>query len=130
MTQPLRVLVVDDFPDATEAICMLLELLGHEARAAVNGRDGLAAAEAFDPHVVILDVGLPDLSGFEVARELRRRAQGRPLHLAAVTGWGLVEDRVKALAAGFDQHFLKPANATVIENIVEAAQLHFAQSPR
>ncbi len=106
----LRVLVVDDYPDAAETACMLLSLLGHDCRFATTGRDALVEAARFDPDVAILDIGLPDLSGFEVARELRRRQRDKPVYLAAVTGWGQPEDRVKAFAAGFNHHVLKPAD--------------------
>src|ERR1044071_9024369 len=104
-----RVLVVDDFPDAAEAACMLLTLLGQDCSFATCGEDALRKASTFDPDIAILDIGLPDLSGFEVARLLRQRSQ-RALFVAALTGWGQAEDRIKALAAGFDHHVLKPAD--------------------
>jgi CheY-like chemotaxis protein len=129
-TTPARVLVVDDYPDSAEAASMLLALYGHECRTAVNGREALAQAAAFDPDVVILDIGLPDISGYEVARTLRDRARGRPLYLAAVTGLGQPEDRLRAIAAGFDQHVLKPADATKIRNIVRQATDRKTGSPR
>jgi CheY-like chemotaxis protein len=120
-TERLRVLVVDDYPDSAETASMLLALYGHECRTAVTGRGALDEAAAFDPDIVILDIGLPDISGYEVARALRARAAGRPLYLAAVTGWGQPEDRVQALAAGFDQHILKPTNAAKILQILQLA---------
>jgi CheY-like chemotaxis protein len=116
-----RVLVVDDYPDSAEIASMLLTLYGHECRTAVNGLDALAQAAEFQPDIVILDIGLPDISGYEVARTLRARAGSRPLYLAAVTGWGQPEDRVRAFAAGFDQHVLKPADAAKIRGILQLA---------
>lgn len=125
MTSPsfrkLRVLVVDDLRDATEIMCVLLESLGHDARGAVNAADALQIAETLDPQVAILDIGLPDLSGYALARELRRRAGTKRIHIAAITGWGTSADRVHALAAGFDQHFLKPADERTLQQILDNA---------
>ena len=116
-----RVLVVDDYPDSAETTCTLLALLGHECRFAVSGKDALAQAAQWLPDVAILDIGLPDVSGFELARELRKQLAGRPLCLVAVTGWGQPEDRARALAAGFDQHFVKPADRATLAAIMELA---------
>ena len=116
-----RVLVVDDYPDAAETACTLLSLLGHDCRFATSGQQALAEAAQFDPDIAILDIGLPDVSGFDLARELRRRSGGKPLYLAAVTGWGQPEDRIKAFAAGFDHHVLKPADRGKLTLILELA---------
>src|SRR5256885_16795084 len=104
-----RVLVVDDHPDSAEASCLLLSALGYQCCPATTGTQALAEAENFRPDVVICDIGLPDISGYEVARTLRNR-YGSPLYLAALTGWDQPADRARALAAGFDQHLVKPAN--------------------
>jgi two-component system, OmpR family, response regulator len=117
----LRVLIVDDYPDAAEAASMLLTMLGHDCRATTCAADALLELERFDPDVAILDIGLPDMSGLELARELRRRFAGRPLYLAALTGWGQPEDRAKAFAAGFNHHVLKPADAHKLKKIVDLA---------
>jgi two-component system CheB/CheR fusion protein len=116
-----RVLVVDDYPDSAETTCTLLAMLGHDCRFAVCGKDALVEAAQFEPDVAILDIGLPDVSGFELARELRKQLAGRPLYLAAVTGWGQPEDRARAFAAGFDQHFLKPADRATLSAIMALA---------
>jgi CheY-like chemotaxis protein len=121
MTDKLRVLIVDDYEDAAEATCMLLSFLGHDCRFVTTGYEALACAEQFAPDVAILDIGLPDLSGFEVARALRKQLAGKPLYLAAVTGWGQPEDRVKAFAAGFDHHVLKPADQAKLQRIMDLA---------
>lgn len=121
-TTRFRVLVVDDYPDAAASACMLLDLLGHDCRTALCGMDALVEAARFEPDIAILDIGLPDLSGFELARELRKRSAGRPLYLAAVTGWGQPEDRIKALTAGFNHHVLKPADHDKLKTIVELAE--------
>jgi len=120
-TRKLRVLVVDDYPDSAESASMLLAFYGHECRTAVTGRDALEQAAAFDPDIVILDIGLPDISGYEIARTLRARAAGRPLYIAAVTGWGQAQDRMRAFAAGFDQHVIKPTDAHKIQHILRLA---------
>jgi CheY-like chemotaxis protein len=104
-----RVLVVDDNADAAGSLAMLLELDGHQTRVAHHGAGALAAVAEFEPDVVFLDIGLPDISGYEVARRLRESmsAPGRP-RLIALTGWGADEDRRQAKAAGFDAHLVKP----------------------
>lgn len=118
---PLRVLIVDDYPDSADAASLLLMLHGHDCRTATTGQGALDEAATFDPDVVILDIGLPDITGYEVARALRAREHGRPLYLAAVTGAGLPEDRAKAFAAGFDYHITKPADLKKLSLIVKLA---------
>jgi DNA-binding response OmpR family regulator len=90
-------------------------------RQAKNGKGALATDAEFAPDVVFLDIGLPDISGYEVARRLRSR-RGRAVYLAALTGWGQAEDRLRALAAGFDQHILKPADGRVLSGVLVAAE--------
>jgi CheY-like chemotaxis protein len=116
-----RVLVVDDYPDSAETASMLLMLYGHECRTAVTGRSALDQAALFDPDIVILDISLPDMSGYEVARALRARPGGQELYLAAVTGWSQPQDREQAFAAGFDQHVVKPTNSAKILEILRLA---------
>jgi DNA-binding response OmpR family regulator len=117
----MRVLVVDDYPVAAEITCQLLELLGHESLAAVDGKQALDHAASFDPDVIVLDLDLPDQTGYDVARTLRARPGKRPF-IAAVTGFGGSEDRVRSLAAGIDLHVLKPANAAMLTKIIDAAK--------
>lgn len=128
MARKHRILIVDDFPDVAEMACVLLGMLGHECRAAGCGRDALAEADRFDPDVALLDIGLPDLSGYELARELRQRRSGRPLYIAAITGWGAPADRARAYAAGFDQHLTKPADAAKLREVLERADEHLRAS--
>jgi DNA-binding response OmpR family regulator len=123
-----RVLVVDDYPDAAEIACTFLTLLGYECRSASSGKEALETARTFEPDIAILDIGLPDISGYEVAAQLRKEFAGRPLYIAAVTGWGQPEDRVRAFVAGFDQHVLKPADAQKLREIVRLAEERAAQS--
>jgi CheY-like chemotaxis protein len=119
-----RVLIVDDYPDSAASSEMLLSLLGCNCRIAQTGQEALEVAAAFDPDLVLLDIGLPDISGYEVAHVLRTRQGDRPLFLAAITGWGQPQDRVRALAAGFDLHVLKPTNAATLKQIVQRALTH------
>ncbi len=116
-----RILVVDDLPDCVASIQLLLGVLGHVCRSAGSGAEALVVAAAFEPEIVLLDIGLPDLSGYEVARALRARQGDRPLYLAAVTGWGMATDQVRALAAGFDHHVLKPPGLDAIQGIIAGA---------
>jgi CheY-like chemotaxis protein len=125
VTAPARptVLVVDDHPDAGDSTAELLRLHGYEARVARCGADALALAAAFPPGVVILDLGLPDLDGFELARQLVAALPRRPL-LVALTGYNHFEE--KSRQAGFDHHFLKPVDPALLARTVGA----WAGSPR
>jgi CheY-like chemotaxis protein len=116
-----RVLVVDDYPDAAEILCVVIEMLGHECRPAHSGSNGLRIANEFHPDVVILDIGLPDTSGYEVAHTLRRGPNGQHLYLVALTGFNRPDDRARAVAAGFDQYVLKPFGHTMITQIMQRA---------
>lgn len=109
--RPHRILVVDDNVDAASSLAMLLGLDGHATRVAHCGLDALAAVAEFEPHTVLLDLGLPDISGYEVARRLRAmRALPSQPRLIALTGWGSDEDRRQTDAAGFDAHLVKPVD--------------------
>jgi signal transduction histidine kinase/ActR/RegA family two-component response regulator len=107
--QALRILVVDDNRDAADSLAMLCESEDHVARVAYSSEEALAAAAPFKPDVALLDIGLPDIDGYELARRLRRKGESSPL-LIAVTGYGQAEDRLRAQSAGFDYHFVKPVN--------------------
>jgi len=116
-----RILVVDDYPGTAAITCTLLTVLGHECRSADCGRKALDMAREFQPDVAILDIGLPDLSGYEVARELRRMLAG-PLYIVAITGWGQPQDRAQAFAAGFDHHVLKPADTVKLQDVLRRVE--------
>ena len=105
---PARILVVDDNADAAEMLLMALELFGCEVRAAHSASAALAMAQEFAPEVALLDIGLPDLNGYELARRLRATEHGRRMRLIAATGWGQEKDRQLAFDAGFDHHLTKP----------------------
>jgi len=115
-----RVLVVDDNQDAAETLAMLLEFMGNTVHTAHDGEEALAAAGAFLPDVVVCDIGLPKLNGYEVASALRERPGGKDLCLIALTGWGQEADKLRALDAGFDHHLTKPADPERIEALFTA----------
>ena len=120
--KPLRVLVADDNEDALESLALLLEVCGHEVRKASDGQETLQAVTAWRPDVALLDIGMPLLDGYEVARRIRSEPWGTQLFLVAVSGWGQSEDRQRATEAGFDLHFRKPIGLPILEGILEKAQ--------
>ncbi|HEX3843386.1 MAG TPA: ATP-binding protein [Steroidobacteraceae bacterium] len=112
----LRVLVADDNRDAADTCAALLESCGHHIQTAYSGRQALELAEIFRPHAMLLDIGLPDLSGYVLAKRIRESSWGRRILLVAITGWGQDEDRRRAYEAGFDHHLAKPVAAEAIES--------------
>ena len=127
--QPYRVLVVDDHPDTAEVLSVLFQMLGHETHCALRGRDALRIARELDPHVILLDIGLPDITGYDVLRSLRADA-GRPSRfIAAVTGHGRPSDISRAVAAGFDQHITKPVDMGKLRQVLLCADSFYAQAP-
>lgn len=116
-----RIMVVDDNRDFAESLALLLESLGHEVKIAHRGKQGLELAEQYRPEAVFLDIGLPDMDGYEVARELRSRLGDELLMLAALTGWGQERDKRAASEAGFDRHLVKPVELEQLEEVLEAA---------
>jgi CheY-like chemotaxis protein len=111
---PYRILVVDDNQDAADSLAMLLRLAGQEIRLANDGPTALSVADSFRPEVVMLDIGLPGLDGYEVARRLRKRPGGENLLLIALTGYGQAEDQRLSREAGFDHHLVKPVDPHVL----------------
>jgi CheY-like chemotaxis protein len=122
-----RVLLVDDNADSSEPLSLLLQAKGHETRIAGQGEEAVETADDFRPDCVVLDLGLPGIDGYEVARRLRERPYGATLTLVALTGWAGKDVRLKAAAAGFDYHLVKPVNFEELERIVTAER---AQSPQ
>jgi len=115
-TRKRRVLIADDNRDAADSISMLLQMAGHEVTVAYDGQQALENIETLRPEVALLDIGMPGLDGFEVARRVRLDIRIRNTLLIAVTGWGQASDKARALAAGFDLHFTKPVEpATLID---------------
>jgi CheY-like chemotaxis protein len=114
-----RILVADDNQDAADSLAMLLEAAGHEVRTAHGGESALSVASTFQPAVALLDIGMPDLDGYEVAKRLRSTPEGKRMHLIAITGWGQEEDKRRALGAGFDFHLTKPIELHQLEVLLD-----------
>jgi signal transduction histidine kinase/CheY-like chemotaxis protein len=113
-----RILVVDDNQDAAESLGMLLQMMGNEVRTAHDGPEAVEAAAAFRPDVVLLDIGLPKLNGYEVARRIREQDGGADRMLIALTGWGQEEDRRRSKEAGFDHHVTKPVEFADLQKLL------------
>jgi CheY-like chemotaxis protein len=115
---PCRVLVVEDNDDSREALGAALQLLGHEVSFASSGPDAIARAAAERPQALIVDIGLPGMDGFEVARTIRRMPQLRRVRMIALSGYGSTSDKERALEAGFDHHMTKPTDVARIERLL------------
>jgi two-component system CheB/CheR fusion protein len=113
-----RVLIVEDNADAAESMLLLLELLGHHVRVAGDGPSALEAARANPPDVMLVDIGLPGMDGYELARHVRQDEHLRRVILVALTGYGREEDRQQAFAAGFDYHLVKPVDIDKFQGLV------------
>ena len=113
-----RILVVDDNRDAADSLAMLLDRAGNETRTAYDGAAAVDAAALFRPQVVLLDIGLPTIDGYEAARQIRDQPWGADMALVALTGWSQDEHRQKSKAAGFDAHLVKPANLTALSKLL------------
>ena len=116
-----RILIADDNVDAAQSLAMLLELNGHEIRTAHDGLEALHVAESFRPEIAFLDIGMPGLTGYELAQRIRAQAWGARVALVAITGWGHDEDKRRAAAAGFDHHLTKPVSVQQVREIVSGA---------
>ncbi|HEX3869584.1 MAG TPA: response regulator [Pirellulales bacterium] len=113
-----RILVVDDSKDSANSLGRLLRLLGNEVQSAYEGSEAIKVADAFRPDVMILDIGLPKLNGYEVCRRIRRQPWGREIMMVAMTGWGQDEDRRRSREAGFDHHLVKPIELASLEGLM------------
>jgi CheY-like chemotaxis protein len=113
-----RILIVDDNEDGAESLAMLLALDGHETHTAHDGLEAIEATDRLRPDVVLLDIGLPNLNGYEVCRRLRQQPWGKDLVLVAVTGWGQEEDRRRSSEAGFTAHMVKPVDPDALVKIL------------
>jgi signal transduction histidine kinase len=113
-----RILVADDNRDAADSLAFMLRLGGHDVRIAYDGEEALDLAESFRPALALIDIGMPRMNGYETARRLRAKPYGADLLLIALTGWGQPDDRNRSLAAGFDQHVVKPVDPSQLERLL------------
>src|SRR5205085_4088213 len=128
-TGSLRILVADDNIDAAETMSILLESMGHKVRLAHDGQAALQAAEEFDPQLVLLDIGMPCVNGYEACRRIRAQAGGAARTVVAVTGWGQPQDQELAREAGFDRHLVKPVDMDMLLQLI-AARLEGSEQAR
>ncbi len=112
-----RILVADDNADSADTLAALLEMMGHSVLQAHDGDAALTAVQEFDPHVVLLDIGMPKRNGYEVCGLIRAQRGGAARRLIALTGWGQPEDRKRSADAGFDVHLVKPVS---VDKLIEA----------
>ena len=117
-----RILVVDDNRDAAQMLALLLKMGGDETHTAHDGEEALERAAAIRPEIIILDIGLPKLNGYEVCRSIREQPWGLPITMVAVTGWAREEDRQKSQEAGFNGHLIKPVDHRVLTKLVADLQ--------
>ena len=126
-----KVLVADDNADAAQSLAMILKMAGYDVRVALSGREALTIANREQPDAMFLDIGMFDMSGYEVATSVRRESWGQRALLVAVTGWGQPDDQQKSKAAGFDHHLTKPVDLMYVEQLLAAfsKQLESSDSP-
>jgi PAS domain S-box-containing protein len=113
-----RILIVDDNKDAADSLAQLLDIAGHEANVAYDGHECLSVVDKLNSEIVILDIGMPNLNGYDVARTLREKSRGKRMFLIALTGWGQDSDRQRSIDAGFDKHFVKPVDMRTLMSFV------------
>ena len=115
---PWRILVADDNRDSADSVAMLLQLDGHEVRVAYDGEEALSIAESGFPQILLLDIGMPRLSGYEVAERVRALPRGQNVVMIAATGWGQEEDRRRSVESGFDAHLVKPVDPPTLLRVI------------
>ena len=115
----VKILIADDSQDGADSLSFLLTAAGHQVVTAYDGRSAIRLAEEHRPDAVLLDIGMPEVSGYDVARAIRREAWGRSMRLIALTGWGQAEHRRRSLEVGFDDHLVKPVELDVLENVLQ-----------
>jgi CheY-like chemotaxis protein len=115
---PLRIVAVDDNRDAVDSLAKILRMKGHDVRTGYDGIEAVELAADFRPQVVLLDIGLPRLNGYEVAQRMRKLPGGSKIVLVAVTGWGQDEDRKRSEASGFDMHLVKPVDPLALDQLI------------
>jgi len=118
-----RLLIADDNVDAADSLAMLLRFEGHDVTVVNNGLQALAAVGRLQPEFALLDIGMPDVNGYELARQLRKLPLPAKLTLIAVTGWGREGDKARAIEAGFDYHFTKPVDPEQLFELLREVEI-------
>jgi CheY-like chemotaxis protein len=113
-----KILVADDDQDSAESLAMLIQMMGHDVRAAQSGLAALDLAEEFRPDLIVLDIGMPGLDGYEVCRRIRQHEWGQAIVIAALTGWTRDEDRDRSEQAGFNHYLVKPVDPKALEELI------------
>jgi len=130
MAEQPRILVVDDNRDGANSLALLLQAMGHDTRTAHDGLEAVEAATTFRPEVMLLDIGLPRLNGYEVARRIRAQPWGAHMVLIAQTGWGQEEDKQRTFEAGFNHQLTKPVTPVALEKLLAEAGYRTACTTR
>lgn len=117
----LSIVVCDDNVDAADSLTLVLRVAGHTVTTAYTASEALSAIQRVRPHAACLDIGLPDVTGYEVAESIRRQEWGRSIMLIAITGYTQESDKLRAHAAGFDYHFAKPVDPVLLERVLSSA---------
>jgi len=115
----LRIIVVDDHPDAAEAVQLLLMRRGHHVVTANDGKTALKLVDEVNPDLVFVDIGMPNMNGYEVARMIRRFPGRESMRLVSMTGWGQLQDKQRSIDAGFNEHLIKPILPEQLEKLLE-----------
>ena len=118
MTKPPRILVVDDGRDAADSLCMVLRMFGAESSVVYDGQAALDSIRNAIPDIVLLDLSMPGMDGYEVAQHVRTNPDCDQVRLIALTGWGTDEERLRSEAAGFSDHWVKPVSAAMLRKLV------------
>jgi len=113
-----RILVVDDNVDAASSLSVMLDIMGHQVRTAHDGESGIEVAAAFHPDLILMDIGMPKLNGYDACRRIREQPWGENIEMVALTGWGQADDRRKSQEAGFDRHMVKPVDLDVLTKLL------------
>ena len=119
-SETLRILIAEDNPDAAETLRVLLKSMGYEAHVVNDGESAVPAASALKPHVIIMDIGLPGINGYDAARRIRERHPGRQVRIVALTGLDQIIDRQRSAEAGIDHHLVKPVDPAVLRQILDS----------
>lgn len=113
-----RILVADDDQDSAESLAMLFQMMGHDVRSALNGLEAVDVAANFRPDLIVLDIGMPGLDGYEVCRRIRQQPWAQAVVIAALTGWTRDEDKDRSQEAGFDHYLVKPIDPQALTDLV------------